>query len=134
MGFNSHSSILDSKALLKVACLVELGTGLVLLVLPQLLARLLLGAEVAGTGLVMSRLWGLSILALGVACWPGMQALRGILAYNVLITICLVALMVDGEFRGIMLLPGIILHGTLTLLLLRIYMSRNRAATKGSGS
>ena len=46
------------KNLLAVAAVGEAITGLVLLVYPPIVVRLLFGAEIAGAGVVMSRILG----------------------------------------------------------------------------
>jgi hypothetical protein len=72
------------KKLLAIAAVGEAGTGLVLLVYPPIVVRLLFAAEIAGAGVVMSRIAGISLIALGIACWPGRGAnwaLCGMLTY-----------------------------------------------------
>ncbi len=62
------------KTLLALAAVGEAATGLVLLAYPPIAVRLLFGAEIAGAGVVMSRFAGISLIALGLACWPGGEA------------------------------------------------------------
>ncbi len=45
--------------LLKLAAMAEVGTGVILLIYPRIVVRLLFGAEIAGAGVPMSRLAGL---------------------------------------------------------------------------
>jgi hypothetical protein len=59
------------KKLLALAAAGEAAFGLVLLVYPPIVVRLLFNAEIAGAGMVMSRVAGIALIALGVACWPG---------------------------------------------------------------
>ncbi len=56
-------------SLLALTAVGEAVTGLVLLVYPPLVVRLLFDAEIAGVGVVMSRVAGAALLAIGVACW-----------------------------------------------------------------
>jgi hypothetical protein len=58
------------KKLLLLAAVGEAVTGLVLVVYPQIVVRLLFGAEIAGPGMVMSWVTGIALIALGLACWP----------------------------------------------------------------
>jgi len=109
---------MNAAVLMKLCAVVEALTGLGLLLLPQLLVKLLLNADVAGIGLIISRVCGIGVLSLGVACWPGVQALHGILLYNVAVTAYLTYLAVGGEYRGVLLVPVVILHSVLTVLLL----------------
>jgi hypothetical protein len=59
------------KKLLAIVAVGEAGTGLVLAVYPSIVVRLLFAADIAGAGVVMSRITGISLIALGIACWPG---------------------------------------------------------------
>ena len=53
-----------------VSAVIEVGTGLGMIVLPSLIAALLLGAAVTTSlELVMARLGGVALLALGLACF-----------------------------------------------------------------
>ena len=98
--------------------------GLVLLTYPPIVVRLLFGAEIAGAGVVMSRIAGISLIALGLACWPGSEAagsttgaLLGMLCYSLLATLYLAYLGIRGEWVGILLWPAVVIHAALTFLL-----------------
>ncbi len=58
------------KTLLALTAVGEAVTGLVLLVYPPIVAWLLFAAEVTGVEVVMSRVAGAALLAIGVVCWP----------------------------------------------------------------
>ena len=58
------------KKLLALAAVSEAATGLVLLVYPPIVVHFLFGAEIAGAGIFLSRIAGISLIALGVASWP----------------------------------------------------------------
>ena len=53
---------------LAFAAIVEVGTGLVLMIDPAIVVTLLLGAEVDGEGILLGRCFGIALLALGLAC------------------------------------------------------------------
>ena len=59
--------------ILAFAAVVEVGTGLVLVIDPAIVVTLLLGAEISGVGTALGRCFGIALLALGSACWPGGQ-------------------------------------------------------------
>lgn len=110
---------------LAVAAAGELGTGVLLLAFPRIVVRLLLGAEITEAGIAVSRLAGMALLGLGVACWPGEdpagreRALRGMLTYTVLVTLYLVYLGVVRHAAGILLWPAVAFHLLMGVLLVR---------------
>ncbi len=130
----------------------EAATGLVLLAYPPIVIRLLFGAEIAGAGVVMSRIAGIGLIAMGLACWPGFaaakpglvtensgyalakrggapaQAICGMLTYSTLATLYLVYLGVGGEWAGKLLWPAVVVHAVLTVLLFRAW-SKERGKT-----
>jgi hypothetical protein len=116
-----------------LAALLEVGTGLLLLAVPQLFARLLLGAEVTGARVVVSRVCGLGLLSLRVTWWPDAQTIRGMLLYNASVAAYLLYLAVAGEFRGFLLVPALLVHAFLTVLLVAQRASQNQEKTKESG-
>jgi Na+/proline symporter len=121
------------KNLLALGALLEAATGLALLISPSLLVRLLLGAEIAGTGIVMSRFCGISLVALGAACWPRTLrtgALCGMLTYNALAALFLVYLGLRGEWSGLLLWPAAILHVVLACLFTAAWFNERKAATR----
>ena len=105
------------KKVLTVAAVVEVATGMALLIVPSLVGRLLFGAEFTGVANPAARVTGIALLALGVGCWPGSTALCGVLTYGALATLYLAYLGVIGEWVGPLLWPAVVLHGILTLLL-----------------
>jgi hypothetical protein len=103
---------------------VEAATGLVLMVDPSMVATWLIGAEVSGVGIVLGRCFGVSLVALGTACWPGgarvgsgSPAFRGMLAYNVGIALYLAYVGAAEHLGGPLLWPGVVLHAVVAALL-----------------
>ena len=120
--------------LLAVAAIAEAATGLALIVVPLSVARLLIGAELSGIAVTVGRLAGISLLSLGVACWPAKvpmrSALCGMMTYSLLVTLYLSFLGIGGEWRGPLLWPAIVLHAVLTLLLAREWLRARSAVSK----
>jgi len=58
------------RRVLLFTAVVELGTGAALIAGPGIVVRLLLGADLAGAGVVAARCFGVALVALAVACWP----------------------------------------------------------------
>jgi hypothetical protein len=116
--------------LLTVAAAGEVLTGLALLMALPPVIRLLFGAEIAGAGIAMSRIAGISLLALGVSCWPvrksacgGSRALVGMLSYSLLVAAYLIALGIEGQYVGRLLWPAVVAHATLSGLLVRGWLN-----------
>jgi hypothetical protein len=103
--------------LLKLTAIIEAATGLALMVVPALVGRLLLGAELTGVAIPIARVTGIALIALGVACLPGSAALCGMLTYSLLATLFLLYLGIRGEWVGPLLWPAVGLHAVLTFLL-----------------
>ena len=116
---------MEMKKLLGLAAVLEGATGLVLMIHPVLVARLLFGDGVSGVGKVLSRVAGIALLALGVACWPGREAGSGsarstgaMLTYSLLVTIYLVYLGVVAHLAGILLWPAVVVHAVWIFLVI----------------
>src|SRR5213593_3644443 len=88
------------RQVLTFAAVAEAVTGLALLIVPSLVGRLLLGAELTDA-IPVARVAGIALIALGVCCWPGSTVLCGMLTYGAVVTL---------------LWPAVVLHAVLTLL------------------
>jgi hypothetical protein len=107
------------KKVLTLAAVVEVATGMALLIVPSLVVRLLLGAELTGVAIPVARVTGIALIALGIACWPTSTALCGMLTYGAGVTLYLAYMGLAGEWVGPLLWPAVVLHGILTVLLAR---------------
>ena len=122
------------RGILIFAAIVEIGTGLALLIDPRLIVSLLIGPNAPIGEIPMGRLPGIAILALGLACWPsGANArsdsptFRAMLVYNVLTAWFLAYLFRVGHLGGVLLWPGVTLHAVIALLLVWTWLSERRA-------
>jgi hypothetical protein len=120
---------IERHLLILVSAVLETGTGLALLVFPRFVVRVLLGAELVGAGVATSRLCGVALISLGLACWPESEpalhrrdrrAVRALLVYNASATVYLVWLMALGGHHGILLVPAIVIHAVLAALVARM--------------
>ena len=121
------------RKILAFAVIVEIGTGLLLLVDPALVVALLVGGDLAGAGAVTARCFGMTLVALGVACWPGRQstdnvaaAARGMLLYNAAIALYLVYVRTVDHLGGPLLWPAVVLHAAVALLLIWTWNNARR--------
>jgi len=106
-----------------VSAAIEAATGIALIAVPELVARVLLGTGLSDSGVAVARLAGCGLLALGVACSPGSaataQSIRGLFVYDLLAGFYLGYLRVGGGFVSYLLWPACTLHILLGLLLAR---------------
>ena len=105
--------------------LIELGAGLSVMCLPVLAIRLLLGVgEPSPEALIVGRVGGAGLLAIGVACWLARDdfggraqhgLLWGMLTYNV--GACSVLAIAGSmmQMSGVALWPAVLLHAALTV-------------------
>jgi hypothetical protein len=108
------------KTLLVVTAWLETITGVALIVSPAAPVSLLLGAALdTPVALVLARLAGAALLALGIACWlargdSGSRAARGVVAamllYNVAAGTVLLYTGLGLMLSGIGLWPAVLLH------------------------
>jgi hypothetical protein len=108
------------KSLLIVTAILEVGAGAALICLPSFVTTLLLDVPLTTPeALVVARVGGAGLLALGVACWlargdaqsrAANALVAGILAYNVSAVIVLGYAGVALQQVGIVLWPAVVLH------------------------
>ena len=114
--------------LLVIGAVLEIPVGLGLLAMPSPLASLLLGAPLSGAGLVVARLAGGGLLALGIACWfarstPTDRASLGVasalLTYNIVACVTLALAGSRALTLGMAVLHGLLAAGLLGALVMR---------------
>jgi hypothetical protein len=114
-----------------VAAVVEMVTGLVLLIYPPLFGWLLFGAALSDAGQALGRLAGIALLALALACWPGLaerkSSARALILFSLLSAIYLLYLGVGSGPVGILLWPAAALHAALTILLVWTWLTVHQA-------
>ena len=111
------------RMLLSLDVVIEGLTGLALIAVPAVVARLLLGSELPEVGAATARVAGIALVALVLGCWlarhdrAGFAGLAALLAYNALVAIYLGWLGLEGVLAGPLLWPAVILHAVVTVLL-----------------
>jgi len=111
--------------LLKLTAIIEAATGLGLMAVPSVVARLLLGSPLDTSAAVMlGRIAGAALLALGVACWLARddtqsRAARGLvvamLMYNLFATAVLAFAGIGLGLHGVALWPAVVLHAVMAI-------------------
>src|SRR5260370_659892 len=116
------------KKLLVFAAVSEGSLGVILLVYPPIVARLLFGVEIAGAGVWMSRIAGIALIGLVVACLPDNHPPPGLfwmVNYNLSATPYLLYVGVNGG-TGILLWPAVAVHAGLSVLLVRAWRKERK--------
>jgi hypothetical protein len=127
------------KSLFVVTAVIEVGTGMALVVTPALPVSVLIGAPLdTPAGLVVGRIAGAALVALGLACWGARQdehnrAATGIvsamLLYNVTAVVVLAFAGLGWRLFGVGLWPTVVLHALMAvwcLVCLRESLNRSK--------
>jgi hypothetical protein len=116
-----------TKTVLMLSAVGEAATGLALLIVPSLFGQLLLGEELTGIAIPVARVAGIALVALAIACWPGLP-LVGMLTYSTAVTLYLAYLGSAGGLTGVLLWPAVGLHVVLLAFLGRAWLATAGAA------
>jgi hypothetical protein len=120
-----------------LSAVLEIATGLALMVDPALVIRLLLDAGATDDLLMVGRFLGIALFAMGIAGWPNEQrskpdtaAYRGLLTYNVLVPLFLAYLYFSVRAGGVLLWPAVVAHAIVAVLMIRALRggARNKAS------
>ena len=120
----SETTFITLRRLLAFCALVEISTGIALVIAPEMVAALLVRAQITELATLLGRCMGIALLALGLACWPqqqvapsGSAAFRAMFAYSSLIALFLGYVGAVAHLGGPLLWPAVGLHGAMALLL-----------------
>jgi hypothetical protein len=121
------------KLLLLATALVEIGTGLALLVAPSWVTKLLLGEGLSSPqSLVLGQITGAALVSIGVACWLASRGnssgqrstIGGLLIYNLAVPALLIHAALAYGTRGVAIVPAGILHVALAIWCVLCLQSR----------
>ena len=120
----TETAFITLRKLLAFCAVVEIGTGIALMIVPETVAALLMRGQITELATVLGRCMGVALVALGLACWPqpqaappGSAAFRAMLTYSALIALFLGYAGAVLQLGGPLLWPAVGLHGTVALLL-----------------
>ena len=102
----------NTKSLLVVTAIAELGAGLMLLVAPSPVVRFLLGAGLESPeSVLLGKIAGSALLAIGLSCWLGRNEpsglVAGLLLYNAALVILFLDAAVIDKMQGIGIWPAV---------------------------
>jgi len=113
-------TVLKPMSLLVVTAVIEIGTGLALLLSPLVLVSILLGSPLGGAvDFAIARVAGAALLSLGTACWLARNPakdraatvlLMAMLLYNSIVAAVLIYAGIGSGLNGIGLWPAVVLH------------------------
>lgn len=113
------------KPLLTLTAIIEAATGLALIAMPSIFIRLLLGSPLGSyDAVVLGRVAGAALFALGVACWLARYDAQSGVArvlvsamfiYNLCATVILGVAGIWSQPVGFVLWPAVVLHGVMTV-------------------
>lgn len=113
------------KHLFIVTAVIEVGTGLALLLSPSVPVSVLLGSSLdTPTGLIVGRVAGAALLSFGFACWLARndeqsQAAKGLIAAMLLYNVAAVAVLAYAGaglgLTGVGIWPAVLLHAALAV-------------------
>lgn len=116
---------MNSKPLLTVSAVMELGAGAALAVAPSVTVSILFGTQFdSPTGLAVARLLGAALIAVGIACWlahddEGSRAARGVVVamtvYNVAAAAVLASAGMTAGANGRLVWIAVIVHVAMTV-------------------
>ena len=116
------------KKLLTLTTVLEGSTGLIIIIAPEPVVSMLLGAELnESTGIFMSRLTGVSLVTLSIFCWSQRNGQRddaigrtkALLFYNIAAAVLLIVAWISG-FRGLGIWPASLLHAGMALWCIKV--------------
>ncbi len=123
---------MNTRLFFNISAVIEVLTGIALLVAPLFVIGLLLGDGLGSTGVAVARVLGLGLLSVGVAGWesPGedtrLAPRAGVCIYNVGIAAMLAILGTIGGMNAPLLWPVVGLHGLIGAVMLWVISAHFR--------
>src|SRR5574341_2571177 len=115
----------DMKNLLTITAVLEVGAGIVFLAIPSLVTGQLFGSSLeTAAGLTLTRIAGVLLLSLGIACWlvhydSKSRAARGLVGtlafYNTAIIAVLMYANIGLGLRSSGLWPAVLIHAAMAV-------------------
>lgn len=122
---------MNTRLLFNLSALIEMLTGIAILVAPLLVVELLLGDGLGPTGVAAVRVLAVGLLSVGIAGWQSQgQDVRlapqaGLCVYNVGAATVLAILGTTGGMIGNLLWPVAVLHALIGAMMLWVILVRS---------
>ena len=101
-----------------IAAWIEIIVGASFILALDGQAQLIFGATPEGVGIHFARFAGIGLIGLGIASIPpNVAGTRGLLVFNIAVTIFFAWVALATTFRGVILWPVVILHAVLSIVL-----------------
>lgn len=126
------SNTMNERLLFKASAIVEVLTGLALLVAPLFVIGLLLGDGLGAIGIAVARVLGIGLLSVGVAGWESqgqeisLAPRAGLCIYNVGVAALLAILGTIGGMHAPLLWPAAGLHALIGAVMLYVISAHFR--------
>jgi len=113
-----------TRTLTLLASALEVTAGCAFIASPNFVAELLIDKTLSSGGIAIGRVGGFGLLSLGVACWPGADAVSAhviiaLFIYNLLASFYIGYLRIVEGFVSYLLWPACVLHASFAVLFLR---------------
>ena len=121
---------MNTRLLFNTSAMIELLTGIALLVAPLFVIGLLLGDGLSPTGVAVARVLGIALFSVGVAGWESqgknlhLPPRVGLCIYNVGAAIVLAMFGAFGDMNGILLWPAFVLHALMGAMMLVVLVKQ----------
>jgi hypothetical protein len=118
-----------NRTVVMLAAWLEIVVGVSLLVDLNSQSQGLFGVTPDGVGVPIARFAGIGLISLGIACLPSKAtepqrgAVRGLFVFNLGATVVFAGVAMASPFRGVVLVPVVILHAVITIVLIPILQS-----------
>ena len=129
----SETAFITLRRLLAFCAVLEIGTGIALMIAPEMVAAMLVRGQITELATLLGRCMGIALVALGLACWPqrqvaqpGSAAFRAMFTYSALTALFLGYAGAVAHLGGPLLWPAVGLHGALARLLVWTWREKAR--------
>lgn len=108
---------------IRIAAWFEIIVGASFIFILNGQSQFIFGAATDGAGVHFARLAGIALISIGIACMPSKiagtnkTAVRGLLIFNIGVTILFAWVALTTAFRGVILWPVVIVHAVIAIAL-----------------